>query len=400
MIAFSTPARRLAVLAIGTLPVMIGCSHPTGGNGAKYLAVSPNPAYLLQRDSLALSVSVLDEDSAPLSGISVEFQSNDIGIAAVSYLGVIHSTNTTGLTTVVVTAAGLQTDVTVRVVTPQRVSLSDAPYGVAASTAGVVYVAPILGPAVRRVDLSTFSLTDAITVGGNPAQVAFAGASGTAVVTKRASGSIGIIDVASHAQIGTIAVPGDPYPIRVTANGATAYVTSTAGWLYKVDLASKTRIDSLAMPDPSLQMALGPGDSLLYVANQFGTVTEVRTATMLVRRTFTIGGTPQGVVISQDGAELYVADESGPLWIWSLTSATEIGTISTGGGTFGVALTPDGKTLFVGSTAGAIFKVDRVSRAILRRFDVGGTPRNVAVDPVTGFVVVPNEAGGWIDIVK
>jgi DNA-binding beta-propeller fold protein YncE len=399
----SLRARLSAILVITTMALVIGCHDSTGAGGRPaFLVVDPDSVDLFLFDSLQLSASVLDEDSALISGASVTFLSTDTSIAKVSSLGVIHSGGTPGRATIVVTADTLHKTVPVNVKPiVARISLADAPYGVAASDAGVVYVAPILGPAVRRIDMTTFTLTDAITVGGNPTQVAFVGAGGTAVVTKRASGSIGVIDVATHAQIDTIAIPGSPYPIRVTGNGTTAYVTSNAGWLYKVDIASRTRIDSLAMSDPSLQLALGPGDSLLYVASQFlGSVTEVRTATMVVKRTFMTGGTPQGVAVSQNGAELYVSDEGGPLRIWSLSSATEIDTVSTGGGTFGVALTPDGTKLFVGTTAGVIFKIDRASHGILSRLDVGGTPRNIAVDPVTGYAVVPNEAGGWIDIVK
>ena len=104
--------------------------------------------------------------------------------------------------------------------------------------------------------------------------------------------------------------------------------------------------------------------------------------------------------VSQNGAELYVADEGGPLRIWSLTSATQIDTVATGGSTFGVALTPDGTKLFVGTTAGKILLVNRATRGIIHSINVGGTPRNIAVDPITGYAVVPNEAGGWVDIVK
>lgn len=488
MIASSFRARLFAVIAITTLGLVIGCHDSTGtGGGPAFLVVAPDSVPLLRFDSVALAVSVLDKDSALVSGVSITFQSTDTTIAKVSNLGVVHSSGPIGHATVVVTAAGLHRNIPVVVtgtpfqiaVSPSdtgvragqsyqlrtavldfygdslpnqprvfesfdtaiaivsstglvnakkaghatlrvssgalaslatvavldtniiaRIPLGDAPYGVAASSAGVVYIAPIVGPAVRRLDMTTFALTDAITVGGDPAQVAFAGA-GTALVTKRAAGSVGIIDVASHTQIDTIAIPGSPYPIRVSNDGATAYVASPGSWLYKLDVASRTRVDSVPAPPLSFHLALGPGDSLLYLSSKYdGTVTEVRTSTMTVVRTFTTGGTPQGIVVSEDGAELYVADETGPLRIWSLSSATEIDTASTGGGTFGVALTPDGTKLFVGTTAGVIFLINRVTRAVIHRLDVGGTPRNIAVDPVTGYAVVPNEAGGWIDIVK
>ena len=369
----------------------------------KSINASPADTAVKQGASYQLRTSVLDSLGDSVANQPRAFLSSDTSIAVVSGTGLV-TAKKIGQATLQVSSGSLLTFVSVAVLDSNviaRVPLADAPYGVAASSAGVVYVAPILGPAVRRINMTTFTLTDAVPVGGNPAQVAFAGTGATALVTKRASGSIGIIDVATHTQIDTIKIPGGPYPIRISANGSTAYVTSTAGWLYKVDIASRTRIDSVAAPDPALQIALGPGDSLLYVSSEFaGTVTEVRTSTMAVVRTFPTGGVPQGLAVSQDGAELYVADEGGPLRIWSLTSATQIDTVATGGGTFGIALTPDGTKLFVGTTAGKIFLVNRTTRAIIHAINAGGTPRNIAVDPITGYAVVPNEAGGWVDIVK
>lgn len=281
-----------------------------------------------------------------------------------------------------------------------RIPWANAPYGVAVSRTGVVYVAPILGPAVRRINMSTFTFSDSIQVGGNPAQVAFASAA-SALVTKRASGSVGIVNVASQTETDTIVIPGSPYPIRISSNGSTAYVTSTAGWLYKIDIASKSRIDSVSAPDPSLQLAIGPGDSLLYVSGEnTGTVTEIRASTMAVVRTFPTGGTPQGLTVAADGSELYIADEAGPLRIWSLSSGKQVDTVATGGHTFGVSLSTNGTALYVGTTAGKIFLINRLTRAVLDSLVVGGTPRNIAVDPVTGYAIVPNEAGNWIDVVK
>src|SRR5206468_3284411 len=119
-------------------------------------------------------------------------------------------------------------------------------------------------------------------------------AAGTkAYVTKRASGSVAIVDVATHTQTDTAIVPASPYPILVTPDGATGYTISTNGWLYKLDLTSKTRTDSAPAAIPSFFMAFGPGDSLLYFSSHNGTVTEVRTATLSILRTFTVGGTLQ-----------------------------------------------------------------------------------------------------------
>jgi DNA-binding beta-propeller fold protein YncE len=369
----------------------------------KSIAASPADTSIRQGTSYQLRTRVLDSLGDSVTNAPRAFFSGDTAVAVVSGTGLV-TARKPGQTSLQVSSGNLLTFVSVTVLDSNaiaRIPLANAPYGVAASRTGVVYVTQGLGSAVRRINMATFTLTDDIAVGANAIQVAFAGAGATALVTKRPSHSLGIIDVATHSQIDTIAIPGDPFPIRISASGSTAYVTSTAGWLYKVDIASRMRIDSVPAPDPSTQLTLGPGDSLAYFSSEFaGTVTEVRTATMTAVRTFPTGGTPQALAVSQDGAELYVADESGPLQIWSLASATRIDSVAAARNAFGVALTPDGTKLFVGTTTGKIYLVNRATRAIIHSISVGGNARNVAVDPVTGYAVVPNESGGWIDIVK
>ena len=367
----------------------------------KRLIVAPADTTVHLGTSYPLRVTVLDSLGESIANTPLVFGSTDQSIATVSPRGLV-TAKMAGGTTIAIIGDSLLAEVSVTVLDSNvvaRIPFANHPYGVATSSGGVVYVAPILGPAVRRLNMTTFKVTDSIAVSGNLAQVAFVGAGATALVDKTSSGFVGIIDVATQAQVDSIPIPGSPYPVRVSADGSTAYVTSNVGWVYKIDIASRTRTDSAVAPNPSLQIALGPGDSLLYVsAESLGTVTEIRTATMAVVRTFTTGGTPQGLAVSSDGAELYVADESGPVRIWSLASGIQIDALSNGGGNFGLALSPNGTRLFVSAT-GAIFLIDRASRAIIHRIAVSGTPRNIAVDPVTSYAVVPNEAG-WIDIVK
>lgn len=366
------------------------------------IRLSPTDTAITMNGSFTLHAVVVDSFGDSVANQPRTFAVTDSAIASISNTGLV-TAKTHGQTTLTVQSGTFFAAANLLVLDSNVVAhipWGNAPYGVAASSTGVVYVTAILGPAVRRINMSTFAFSDSIQVGGNPAQVAFA-TTATALVTKRLSGSVGFIDVPSHTQTDTMAIPGALYPIRISSDGSTAYVTSTAGWLYKVDVASKSVIDSVSSPDPSLQMTLGPGDSLIYVSHEAaGTVTEVRTSTMAVVRTFSPGGTPQGLAVAPDGSELYIADEAGPLHVWSLTSGTQTDTVATGGSTFGVALSADGTKLFVGTTAGSIFLVNRTSHAIIHRIAVEGTPRNIAVDPVTGYAIVPNEAGNWIDIVK
>jgi len=395
--------RLLLTIALAWAMSECSNSNPTGVHALPPKSLVANPADTSVRQGYSYQIRAVARDSLGNSvSTQLSYAAVDTGIVSVGNAGLVTGKKI-GQTSIKISVDSLSIYTLVSVRDSNviaRIPWANAPYGVATSSTGVVYVAPILGPAVRRIDMSTFAFSDSIQVGGNPAQVAFAG-SAKVLVTKRASGSVGIIDVATHTQTDTIAIPGGPYPIRISSDGATAYVTSTAGWLYKIDIASKSLIDSVSAPDPALQLALGPGDSLLFVSREFAdTVTEIRTSTMAVVRNFVAGGTPQGLAVAADGSELYVANEGGQLQIWSLSSGTVVASVVTGGGTFGVSLTPDGTKLYVGTTTGSIFLVDRATRAIIHQISVGGTPRNIAVDPVTGYAIVPNEASNWVDIVK
>lgn len=371
---------------------------------AASVEIAPTDTTVRQGAGFPLRVQVFDNTHTVIPSAPVAFSSTNTAIANVSGSGLV---TTSGIGTATLTAtSGLA--VGHSTVTTQDsnivavIPLANAPYGVAASSAGVVYVSPIIGPAVRRVNMSTFTLTDAASVNGNPAQVAFSPSGDTAYVTKRAAGSIAIISVATHTQVDSVVVPGDPYPIRLSSNGATAYSsTGSTGWLYKIDLATRARTDSVAVPVPAWHLAPGKGDSLLYVsARSEDSVFEVRTSDMTVTRTFAAGSSPQALAVSPDGSELYVADEGGPLRILSIATGTQTDTIPTGGGTFGVALSSDGSKLYVTTTAGKVIVANRGTRAILHTVIVGGTPRLVAVDPVTGYAVVANEGANTIDIVR
>jgi DNA-binding beta-propeller fold protein YncE len=398
------PHRSAARLLAATVTAWLAaaCSDSTSPPPAPVPAlvvVAPDTVTLPRLDSVQLSVLVADKDTVPITGATLTYVSSDPAIVTVTDSGRVHAVGGIGSATVSISAGTVIAHAVINVF--GRVALANAPYGVAASAGGVVYITPILGPAVRRLDLSTLTLTDAVAGGGDPAQVQFDATGATAFVTKRAAGLVAIVDVATHAQIDSVFVPGDPYPIRVSSDGAAAFVTSNSGWLYKIDVASRAIVDSVQMPDPSLQLAWGPGDSLLYVSSEvLGTVTEVRTASLAVARVIDVGGYPQALVVAPDGSELYVADQAGPLRIFDLATETQVDTVATGGGTFGLALTPNGNTLYVGTTLGRIFVVDRSTRAIQRVYTLGGTPRLIAVDPITGAAVVPNEAGETVDVVR
>ncbi len=176
----------------------------------KTLVVNPTDTTIRQGQSYQLRTVVLDSLGDSVASQPRTYQSQNSAIVLVSTGGVVTTGPLAGQTTIRVSSGGLTTFTAVTVKDTNlvaRVPLADAPYGVATSVTGVVYVTPIVGPAVRRVNMTTFTLSDNIPVGGDPAQVAFNGAGDTAYVTKRASGAVGIISVATLWRPGPGSIP-------------------------------------------------------------------------------------------------------------------------------------------------------------------------------------------------
>lgn len=284
-----------------------------------------------------------------------------------------------------------------------HIPLAGAPYGVAVTSGGAVYVAPIIGTAIHRIALPGGTLADSATLngGGDPAQIAFNATGDTAFVTKRAAGALAVVGLAAGAQVDSVVIPGDPYAVAVDGAGHAFVGTGNGQWLYRVDLGSRTRTDSTAVTPGVYHMAMGVGDSLVYVGLQsLGEVDEVRTATLAVKRTFTTPGKVQAVATSGDGTELYVANETGPLRIISLATGTQTDSVKTLGGSFGVTVSSDGATLGITTVSGYVYFLNRSTRALRHRVYVGGTPRLIRIDPVSGLAVIANEGGAEVDVVR
>ncbi len=233
------------------------------------------------------------------------------------------------------------------------------------------------------------------TVGSIPTGIAF-NASGTkAYVTNQLSSNVGEVDVATNVQTRTIAVTGDPFQVIVSPDEKRIYVTTNANNVYAIDVATGGVIGQLATGAAANGLAISADGATLYVSTSAGgSVLEVNTATMTTVRTFTPGGTTQAVVVARDGSELYVVSEEGFLYAFNLASGALVATTDMGGpGPFGMALTPGGTKLYVTvRLTGAVQVVSRATHSIVRSYFVDGHPRRIGFTS-DGTAVVANEDG-------
>jgi YVTN family beta-propeller protein len=289
--------------------------------------------------------------------------------------------------------------------TVARMPLDGAPLGIAVARAGFAYITqPDHGSSsgrVARVDLNARTVSATVAVGMVPSLVIFNQTQTRAYVSNQWSDNVGIIDVASNTQTDVIPTSGDPFALALSPDGKTLLVTTNVNRLFKFDIATKAELGSIALPATSHHIIMDPKGKFLYVATRDGgTVMEVDWRAMTVNRTFTLSGRPQDMAFSPDGTQLYIANEfSNVVHVIKLPTGTFTNIPLAGGGE-GLALGNSGNDIYVGLVFnGYVQVIDRRSAETIRLIAVGGIPREIALDYNGKDVLVSNEAG-WIDFIR
>jgi YVTN family beta-propeller protein len=278
--------------------------------------------------------------------------------------------------------------------------IDGAPFDVAASPTGVMYVTCLRGAAVARVDLATRRVAAAIPVGSTPTRVVFDGLGRRAYVTNQFGETISVIDVAADRRIADIPMSGDPGALAVVRDANALYVSTNLDRLSAVSLTTNEIVASVPMPATPVHLAVHPQRLRLYVATWgIGTVIEIDVRTNAPLRSFAIGGQAETMVVAPDGSELYVTNDAGRLDVVDLGAGVVIASLALSARAFGLAVTPDGAQLYVGLVSGErVLVVDRATLRVLNTIPTGGTPRHIAFDPSGRTAVIANEAG-WVTLV-
>lgn len=283
----------------------------------------------------------------------------------------------------------------------KTIPLDSRPFGAAVSRngQGTYYITRLDAGTVSGGTFPAAGFPIDVAVGFIPTNVIFNSTGTTAYVTNQLSQNVGIIDVATHTQVNTIPIAGDPFNLVLSLDGTRLYVSNNANNVAVLDIASRSVITTIPMPGPPNGLALSRNGTRLYVSHPFnGVVVEVNTATNTVTRTLEVPGAPQDMVVS-DGAELFVANEAGSLDLVDLSTGSVAASIPLPGGGFGLAMSPDRAQLYVGQPAGFLTIADRATRTIVKSLTLGGSPRKIAFNASGKFAVVANE-DGWVDFIK
>jgi len=280
-----------------------------------------------------------------------------------------------------------------------RLPLSGAPYGIAVRGGDVAYVTRGHFATIECLDLNTGQFTTTIPVGCTPTCVTFDPCGERAYVSVQHLGEIAVIDAHRHIPIQAWRVPGDPFPLVLSPNGRTLFVTTNEDRLLALATQNGHVVGSLALPATSHHLAIHPAGDRLYVATRAaGVVLEVDATRYTVLRTFMLGGWPQGLVVSPDGTTLYVANEHHGLDVIRLGTGTRIARLDSERGAVPLSLSPDHRFLYTGLVhAGEVGVIRRESLTRHGTLAVGGRPGQIAFQR-GGNAIISNEAG-WVDIV-
>jgi YVTN family beta-propeller protein/VCBS repeat-containing protein len=337
-----------------------------------------------------------------------------------------------------------------------------SPVGVAFSPDGdVAYVTDgggFVGYSVSVIDTATHTVVDTnpatpavdpIVVGGWPQRVAFSPDGSFAYVTNQGSGTVSVIDTATHTVIDadpatpvvdSYLVGGAPYGVAFSPDGGFAYVTNANGNTVSViDTATHTVIDTnpatpavdrISVGSLPYGVAFSPNGGFAYVTNGGSdTVSVIDTATHTVIDAnpatpgvdpIPVAGLPYGVAFSPDGDLAYVVNLSGNT-VSVIDTATHtvidadpatpgVDAISVGGGPREVAFSPDGSLAYVTNFASdTVSVIDTATRTVIDAdpatpavdaIPVGSYPRGVAVSPNGGFAYVTNQGGGAVSVIS
>jgi YVTN family beta-propeller protein len=243
-----------------------------------------------------------------------------------------------------------------------------------------------------------------ITVGSDPAGIAFNPQGTIAYVTNEGSGTVNVINTATNTVINTISVGSSSLPRGVAFNpsGTLAYVANDgAGTVNVINVATNTVVNTITVGSSPFGVAFSPSGTYAYVANYgSGTVSVINVATNTVTNTITVGSSPQGVAFSPSGALAYVTNYgSDTVSVINPATNTVISTITVGTAPRGVAFTPSGTIAYViNSGSDTVSVINVATNTIINTITGSVNPAGVAFNPSGTLAYVANYGSFTINV--
>jgi YVTN family beta-propeller protein len=199
-------------------------------------------------------------------------------------------------------------------------------------------------------------------------------------VTNERSGTLSVIDGATHQVVATVQLGKRPRGIKLSHDGKQLLVALSGSPI------AGPGVDESKLP-PADKAADGIG------------VVDVQTLSL--SRVIRGVSDPEQLAVTHDGKQVFIASEdTGTAIVLDTRDGHRIASIPTGGEPEGVSLTPDGKQVYVTSEADhRVTVIDVASLKVVSRIEVGARPRftGFSVDGAQAFV--SNENDGSISVI-
>jgi len=289
------------------------------------------------------------------------------------------------------------------------VALDGAPFAVAVSPAGVVYVTQSWAASAVRADLPSTTFSAPFPVGYLPSQVRMSPDGRTAYVSNQDEGTITFINVATNQAFGAATVPeGSILTTGLSPDGSRLYALTDYYGVYVIDTATRQVVAQIPAAGTILAgVAFHPFAPCMYVAaRDEGTIRTVDLRNNAIVHTDAVPGARiQNVAVSRDGALLFATDiQRSELLVRDLPSGSTtfleypIGTPQSRNA-FDVAITPDNAQVYVSTLAdGKVYVLDRATRTLRDSVRTGGSARYIGFSASGTYAIVANEMG-WVSFI-
>ncbi|WP_351237358.1 serine/threonine-protein kinase [Streptomyces sp. NPDC002133] len=290
------------------------------------------------------------------------------------------------------------------------IRVGDSPQGVTVSPDGRRgYVANFTSGSVSVIDTATHrTVGNPIPVGDTPEGVDVSPDGRRVYVTNSSSASVSVIDATRNRTVGSPIPVGDtPEGVDVSPDGRRVYVANgSSSSVSVIDTASNRTVGS---PIPVGRfpegVAVSPDGRRVYVTSLGSdSVSVIDTASnRTVGSPIPVGDSPQGVAVSPDGRRVYVTSlgSDSVSVIDTATSRTVGSPVSVGSRPAGVAVSPDGRQVYVANgSSSSVSVIDTASnRTVGSPVSVGSRPAGVAVSPDGHQVYVANGSSGSVSVI-
>ena len=282
----------------------------------------------------------------------------------------------------------------------------------AISRDNVAYVTEGWTGSAVRADLPSTAVSAPFPVGDLPSQVRMSPDGATAYVENQDSQTITYLDVATNRIIGRATVPvGSILNMGVSHDGTRIYALTDFYGVYVIDVSSRTVIAQIPVSTTGTLLtgvAFHPFSPCMYISARdqaiVSTVDLVQNA--VVGQRVVTGGRIQTVAVSLDGGTLYGADIGrSKIVSWHLPSnassfsETNVGT-QMDRNVFDIEVTPDNAQLWVSTLYdGKVYVFDRVTHELRGEINTGGSARYIGFTSLGDEAVVANESG-WVNFVR